>query len=129
MEPTQFEAGTLALHAAPDVLAFKDIEGGEQDGGAIALVIVGPGGAAPLRVCDQAAPRKSSAFSMPSSASAGQQQSGPRGSKQLRHPQASKGNSLAAAASALHFPFHPTSCSWADAVKGLFAKLTRPRLK
>ena len=38
----------VALHAAPDDLAFKDIEGGEQGGGAIALIIVCHGGAAPL---------------------------------------------------------------------------------
>jgi hypothetical protein len=37
-----------ALHAAPDAVAFKDIEGSEQGGGAIALVIVGQGGAASL---------------------------------------------------------------------------------
>jgi hypothetical protein len=66
---------------------------------------------------------------MRSSASAGQHQSSPRDSKQLRHPQASKGDGLAAAASALHFPFHPTSCSWVNAVEGLFTKLTRQRLK
>ena len=27
------------------------------------------------------------------------------------------------------FPFTPTSCSWANAVEGWFAKLTRQRLK
>src|SRR5207237_2606766 len=37
-----------ALHTAPDDLAFKDIEGGEQGGGAVALVIVGHGGTTPL---------------------------------------------------------------------------------
>ena len=36
----------VALHAAPDDLAFRDIEGGEQGGGAAALVVVGHGGAA-----------------------------------------------------------------------------------
>src|SRR5438105_13841973 len=39
---------SVALHTAPDDLAFQDIEGGEQSGGAVALVIVGHGGAAPL---------------------------------------------------------------------------------
>jgi hypothetical protein len=38
----------VVLHAAPDDLAFEDIEGGEQGGGAVALVIMGHGGAAPL---------------------------------------------------------------------------------
>src|SRR5258707_926027 len=37
-----------ALHAAPDDLAFKDVEGGEQGGGAVALVVVCHRGAAPL---------------------------------------------------------------------------------
>ena len=36
----------VALHAAPDDFAFQDIEGGEQGGGAVALVVVGHGGAA-----------------------------------------------------------------------------------
>jgi len=34
-----------ALHAAADDLAFEDVQGGEQGGGAVALVIVGHGGA------------------------------------------------------------------------------------
>ena len=34
-----------ALHAAADDLAFEDIQGGEHGGGAVALVIVGHGGA------------------------------------------------------------------------------------
>jgi hypothetical protein len=38
----------MALHAAADDLAFKDIEGSEQGGGAMALIVVGHGGAAPL---------------------------------------------------------------------------------
>jgi hypothetical protein len=38
----------MALHAAPDDLAFENVEGGEQGGGAIALVIVSHRGAAPL---------------------------------------------------------------------------------
>ena len=38
----------MTLHTAPDDLAVKDIEGGEQGGGAVALVIVCHGGAAPL---------------------------------------------------------------------------------
>ena len=38
----------VALHAATDDLALKDIEGGKQGGGAIAFVIVGHRGAAPL---------------------------------------------------------------------------------
>src|SRR5205823_6717777 len=38
----------VALHTAPDDLAFKDVEGGEQGGGAVALVIVCHRGAAPL---------------------------------------------------------------------------------
>jgi hypothetical protein len=38
----------VALHTAPDDLALEDIEGGEQRGGAVALVIMGHGGAAPL---------------------------------------------------------------------------------
>jgi hypothetical protein len=36
----------VALHAAPDDLAFEDIQGGEQGGGTMALVVVGHGGAA-----------------------------------------------------------------------------------
>src|SRR5580658_3338995 len=56
-------------------------------------------------------------------------QGGPRGSRQLRHPQAPQGDRLAAAASALHLPLHPDFRSWANAVEGLFAKLTRQRLK
>ncbi len=38
----------VALHAAPDDLALKDVEGGEQGGRAVALVVVGHRGAAPL---------------------------------------------------------------------------------
>ncbi len=38
----------VALHAAPDDLAFEHVEGGEQGGGAVALVIVGHRGAAPF---------------------------------------------------------------------------------
>src|SRR5271169_2276086 len=38
----------VALHAAPDDLAFEDIEGGKQGGGAVSLVIMGHRGAAPL---------------------------------------------------------------------------------
>ena len=38
----------VALHAAPDDLALQDVEGGEQGGGAVALVVVGHGGAASL---------------------------------------------------------------------------------
>jgi hypothetical protein len=38
----------VALHAAADDLAFQDIEGGEQGGGAVALVVVGHGGATPF---------------------------------------------------------------------------------
>jgi hypothetical protein len=38
----------VALHTAPDDLAFEDIEGGEQGGGPVALVIVCHRGAAPL---------------------------------------------------------------------------------
>ena len=38
----------VALHTAPDDLAFEDVEGGKQGGGAVALVIVGHRGAAPL---------------------------------------------------------------------------------
>ncbi len=38
----------VALHAAADDLALKDIEGGKQGGGAVALVIVGHRGAAPF---------------------------------------------------------------------------------
>ena len=38
----------MALHAAPDDLALKDIEGGEQGGRAMALVIVGHRGTAPF---------------------------------------------------------------------------------
>ena len=36
----------MALHAAPDDLALKDVESGEQGSGAVALVVVGHGGAA-----------------------------------------------------------------------------------
>jgi len=36
----------VTLHAAPDDLAFQDVEGGEQGGGTVALVVVGHGGAA-----------------------------------------------------------------------------------
>src|SRR5271156_1350288 len=36
----------VTLHAAPDDLAFPDVEGGEQGGGTVALVVVGHGGAA-----------------------------------------------------------------------------------
>ena len=38
----------VALHAAPDDLAFEDIEGGEQGGGAVALVIVRHRAASPF---------------------------------------------------------------------------------
>ena len=38
----------VALHAASDDLAVQDVEGGEQGGGAMALVVVGHGGAASL---------------------------------------------------------------------------------
>src|SRR5215831_13914226 len=38
----------MALHAAPDDLAFKDVEGSEQGGGAMALVVVGHRRAASL---------------------------------------------------------------------------------
>src|ERR1700730_14251928 len=38
----------VALHTAPDDLAFKDVEGGEQGGGAVALVIVCHRGTVPL---------------------------------------------------------------------------------
>ena len=38
----------VALHTAPDDLAFEDVEGGKQGGGAVALVIVCHRGAAPL---------------------------------------------------------------------------------
>src|SRR5438309_11260512 len=38
----------VALHTAPDDLAFKDVEGGEQGGGTVALVVVCHRGAAPL---------------------------------------------------------------------------------
>ena len=38
----------VALHAAADDLAFEDIEGGEQGGGAMAFVVMGHGGAAPF---------------------------------------------------------------------------------
>jgi hypothetical protein len=37
----------VALHAAADDLALEHVEGGEQGGGAMALVIVGHRGAAP----------------------------------------------------------------------------------
>ena len=39
---------SVALHTAPDDLAFKDVERDEQGGGAVALVTVCHGGAAPL---------------------------------------------------------------------------------
>ena len=38
----------MLLHAAPDDLAFEDVEGGEQRGDTVAFVIVGNGGGAPL---------------------------------------------------------------------------------
>jgi hypothetical protein len=38
----------MLLHAAPDDLAFEDVKGGEQCGGAVALVVVGHGGGTPL---------------------------------------------------------------------------------
>src|ERR1700757_4443699 len=38
----------MLLHAAPDDLAFEHVEGGEQRGGAVALVIMGHGGGTPL---------------------------------------------------------------------------------
>jgi enoyl-CoA hydratase/carnithine racemase len=43
----------VALHTAPDDLAFEDVEGGEQGSGAVALVIVCHRGAAPLRGGEQ----------------------------------------------------------------------------
>src|SRR6202035_25678 len=62
--------------------------------------------------------------------------SGPRGSRQLRHPQAPQEPALAKAGVTAwlkrhqRFTFHftPTSCSWANAVEGWFAKLSRQRL-
>src|SRR5690348_5908024 len=38
----------MLLHAAPDDLAFENVEGGKQSGGAVALVVVGHGGGASL---------------------------------------------------------------------------------
>ena len=38
----------VALHAAADDFALEDIEDGEQGGGAMAFVVMGHGGAAPL---------------------------------------------------------------------------------
>ena len=38
----------MALHVAPDHRAFEDVQRGEQRGGAVALVVVGHGGAAAL---------------------------------------------------------------------------------
>ena len=38
----------VALHAAADDLAFQDVEGGEQGGRAVALVVVGHGPGPPL---------------------------------------------------------------------------------
>src|ERR1700756_5953800 len=38
----------MLLHAAPDDLAFEHVEGGEQRGGAVALVIMGHGGGTAL---------------------------------------------------------------------------------
>src|SRR6185312_3747473 len=38
----------VLLHAAPDDLAFEDIEGGEQRGRTVALVVVGHGSGASL---------------------------------------------------------------------------------
>ena len=46
-EPNEFLM-TVALHAAPDHLPLQDIEGGEQGGRAVALIIVGHGSGAPL---------------------------------------------------------------------------------
>jgi len=46
-EPNEFLM-TMALHAAPDHLPLQDIEGGEQGGRAVALIIVGHGSGAPL---------------------------------------------------------------------------------
>ena len=49
--------------------------------------------------------------------------------RQLCYPQAPKGTQLARTPSTRHLPLTPTSCSWANAVEGWFAKLTRQRLK
>src|SRR3981081_2636974 len=38
----------MLLHAASNDLAFEHIEGGKQGGGAVALIVVGHGGGAPL---------------------------------------------------------------------------------
>src|SRR6478672_4464273 len=38
----------MLLHAASDYLAFEHVEGGKQGGGAVALVVVGHSGDAPL---------------------------------------------------------------------------------
>ena len=38
----------VALHAAPDDLAFEDIEGGKPGGGAVSFLVMGHRGAAPL---------------------------------------------------------------------------------
>jgi hypothetical protein len=38
----------VSLHATPDDLAFEHIESGEQSGGTMALVVMGPGAGAPL---------------------------------------------------------------------------------
>ena len=45
-------------------------------------------------------------------------QGGPCGPRQLRHSQASQGESLARSPSRVTFHFTPTSCSWANAVEG-----------
>ena len=47
--------------------------------------------------------------------------------RQLRDAQASQGAGLAR--TRFHFHFTPTSASWLNAVEGLFAKLTKQRLK
>ena len=44
----------VALYTAADDLAFEDVEGGKQGGGAVALVIVGHRGAAPSSLAARA---------------------------------------------------------------------------
>jgi hypothetical protein len=56
-------------------------------------------------------------------------QGDPCGARQLRHPQTPQDDGLAQAASTLHLPLHPDLLLLGHAVEGLFAKLTRQRLK
>ncbi len=57
------------------------------------------------------------------------QRPGPCHPGQRRHSQAQGSPGLARTPSALDLPRHPTSSAWLNALEGVFAKLTRRRLK